>query len=327
MESEYLSDFRTRAVLAVAATALVVLTPFTYTNLTHGHPLLGTASSVILAVLVVCAIQALRGRYHPWMIFAGLVPALALGLGLALTERGIIAALWCYPSVMACYLMLPERPAWLANVILLSFTLPGAWISLGPDLAARVTATLIASSVFTVAFVRVIARQQRALEFQATTDVLTGLSNRQTLGATLQRAVELNRRSHISMALLMVDVDHFKAINDQLGHDVGDSVLAGLGAFFRERTRGADAAFRFGGEEFLVLLSDTDAASAVQVAEDLRRGIAELGLLPGRPLHVSVGVACLARNETWSAWLKRSDQALYKAKAGGRNQVVTARPA
>lgn len=322
-KSNPISNFRIRSSLAVAVTALVVLAPFTYSNLTSGHALLGLASLAILGVLLISAWHGLHGRYRPYLIFAGLVPALSVGIGLALEEKGIVAALWCYPSVLACYLMLPERMAWVANGLLLAITLPGTWSALPDDLAIRVTATLLATSVFTLAFVRVISKQQRALEVQANTDQLTGLHNRQLLAESLHRATDLHNRSGIPMSVLMLDLDHFKQINDSLGHEAGDRALRGVGEFLRDRMRGADMVFRLGGEEFLVLLTDTNATDATLVAEELRSGIEQQPLLPGHPLCASIGVATLRDGEDWADWVKRSDDLLYAAKSAGRNQVFS----
>lgn len=316
-----LSGFRARATVAVALIGAIAVAPFTYSNLVEGHPALGWASVAVIVVLLATAWQAGRGTYHPWATFAGLVPALSAGIWLGLLERGHAGLLWAYPSIMACYLLLPERPAWAANGILLVVGLCSAWLKLPVDLATRITATLLASSIFAAALVRVINRQQQLLETQACTDPLTGLANRQRLAETLQHSVEMQHRAGIPMTLLMIDIDHFKAINDVFGHDAGDRVLRGIGQFMKHRMRAADTVFRFGGEEFLVILTDTDAAHAEQLADQLRQDIGELSLVPDQSLHVSIGLAQLRNGETWSQWVKRADSGLLQAKASGRNRV------
>jgi diguanylate cyclase (GGDEF)-like protein len=124
--------------------------------------------------------------------------------------------------------------------------------------------------------------------------------------------------------LLVIDVDDFKSINDQLGHAKGDSVLKGIVALVEKRARKLDLLFRIGGEEFMLLLPDTQEAAAAGVAEQLRASIAESQLLDGRRVTVSVGVGELRPGETVDSWMKHADDALYAAKKTGRNRVLRA---
>jgi len=123
--------------------------------------------------------------------------------------------------------------------------------------------------------------------------------------------------------LLAIDIDDFKAVNDQLGHAVGDQVLSALGELLRGRFRQVDQIFRLGGEEFLVLLNDTGRAEAARTAEDLRALVEDQHMLDARPLTVSIGVAPLVEDESVQTWMHRADANLYRAKELGRNQVVT----
>jgi diguanylate cyclase (GGDEF)-like protein len=126
------------------------------------------------------------------------------------------------------------------------------------------------------------------------------------------------------MTLAVLDLDHFKMINDQLGHGSGDEVLRGVGEFLLKHIRRrTDKVFRIGGEEFLVLLYDTDIDHGRQFAEELCSGLASFPLLPGRPVTVSIGVAALQSGEDWDDWMKRCDENLYQAKLRGRNRVVS----
>lgn len=158
----------------------------------------------------------------------------------------------------------------------------------------------------------------------ATTDPLTGLSNRRHFferGAQeLRRAARYRR----PLALLMLDIDHFKSVNDRYGHEAGDAVLRDLAERLRAGLRTSDLAGRIGGEEFAVLLPETTAEQAELLAERLRAAIAADPLGPDLGITVSLGVALAvpASEETLDPVLRRADAALYRAKAGGRNQVV-----
>jgi diguanylate cyclase (GGDEF)-like protein len=120
----------------------------------------------------------------------------------------------------------------------------------------------------------------------------------------------------------MLDIDHFKTINDTFGHQAGDHVLIEIASRLRRSLRGNDMVARWGGEEFVVLLRDCALPDALRVAEDIRAAIAELPFGAMGSLTVSVGVAEARAGEDLTTWLERADQALYRAKRSGRNEVA-----
>ena len=122
----------------------------------------------------------------------------------------------------------------------------------------------------------------------------------------------------------MIDVDRFKSINDQFGHATGDTVLKGIVSLIQKRSRKLDLLFRIGGEEFMLLLPDTQEAAAAVVAEELRASTAESRLLEDWQVTLSIGVAELRPGESPDSWMKHADDALYAAKKAGRNRVVCA---
>lgn len=161
----------------------------------------------------------------------------------------------------------------------------------------------------------------------AVTDGLTGLHNRRYLDTHLQTLVERARKRGRELSLLITDIDKFKMINDTHGHDAGDDVLREFANRLRQNVRGMDLACRYGGEEFVIVMPDTSAQMAAEVAERLRESVAEAGFATGEKMlsvTTSVGVATLNRSgdDDMKALLKQADTALYEAKAGGRNKVV-----
>ncbi len=160
------------------------------------------------------------------------------------------------------------------------------------------------------------------------TDPLTDLSNRRHMRELLDREVQRLSRRYRPLSLLLIDVDHFKTVNDRYGHDVGDEVLVELGARLRSSVRTIDPVARWGGEEFCVALFETDVGAALIPAEHVRACIAEAPFrtrVGDLSLTVSVGVASLApQSLDIDEALRRADQALYAAKAAGRNCVVAA---
>jgi diguanylate cyclase (GGDEF)-like protein len=167
----------------------------------------------------------------------------------------------------------------------------------------------------------------RALQRDAITDPLTGTFNRRHMHGVLATTVERHRRSGDHASLLLIDVDRFKPLNDAAGHAEGDRVLHAVADALHRRLRKVDALFRFGGDEFVVLLSGARLPGARGVAEELRAAI-ECARLGGvTPVSVSIGVAELAYEQPAAEWLAAADAALYRAKKGGRNRVaVSAAP-
>ncbi len=165
-------------------------------------------------------------------------------------------------------------------------------------------------------------RLKNELEHAASRDPLTGLWNRRHFLNLLENAHHQKRRHDVGYSILILDADHFKNINDQFGHEKGDQVLTSLAKTLQNRVRETDSVCRWGGEEFTILLPQTDAASAARLAECIRTSAAEMQI-PNLPqITVSIGVAQHESEESTESLLRRTDAALYQAKALGRNRVV-----
>ncbi|MBN2866232.1 MAG: diguanylate cyclase [Thiotrichales bacterium] len=154
------------------------------------------------------------------------------------------------------------------------------------------------------------------------TDELTGVGNRLACNESLHHEIERAHRYKTHFSIIMLDVDHFKLVNDNFGHDVGDVVLKEVASVIFKTLRDIDKVCRYGGEEFLVLLPETDKHSAVTIAERIRLAVSELSTSEV-PTHItiSLGVANLTNWDTEQTFVKRADQALYRAKDLGRNRV------
>ncbi len=157
------------------------------------------------------------------------------------------------------------------------------------------------------------------LQALARIDPLTGTHRRWYAETRLRELVE----SGEVLSVAMVDIDHFKGVNDQLGHAAGDEVLAAVGRCLTSWLRSGDLVSRFGGEEFLVLLPETPPAGAQLVAERLRAGVAAIDNAP-MPVTVSIGVACCLQDESLEELVGRADAAMYQGKKQGRNRVIMA---
>ena len=162
---------------------------------------------------------------------------------------------------------------------------------------------------------------------EASTDGLTGLANRRAFDAALRATAGDALNGGSELAFLLIDIDHFKQINDRWGHPAGDEVLRLIAATLTRTMRGKDVVARYGGEEFAIILPGTDRHGAVAAAENLRDAVEQQMLpLPGGAgqvrVTISAGLSCYDHGENLGAWLARADGALYKAKNTGRNRVM-----
>lgn len=169
-------------------------------------------------------------------------------------------------------------------------------------------------------------RSDMLMAAMATTDFLTGLSNRYSFLDIASRVFLRHRIDRKSLAVLFFDIDYFKSVNDRYGHAFGDAVLAALGKVVRDNLRPFDLSCRYGGEEFVVLLSDATKATAVMVAERIRAAVAALSFAenPDFSFTISFGVADgrAAEGDSLDLYIGQADGALGMAKKGGRNQIV-----
>lgn len=164
-----------------------------------------------------------------------------------------------------------------------------------------------------------------ALKIASTQDPLTGLFNRRLMLERLKAEEALAKRRQTPFSIAMIDIDHFKRINDEFGHDVGDTVLVQFALALTGALRAYDICARWGGEEFLVLLPETSGPEALEIANRLRILIEELQIpaMPAAmPLSVSIGLAQHDPESDTTRTMKRADDALYQAKRSGRNRVV-----
>jgi two-component system, cell cycle response regulator len=187
------------------------------------------------------------------------------------------------------------------------------------ELIARVSAALRVKSLQDE-----LRRRNAELETVTRTDALTGICNRRHLEERLHGMLAAARRHHQPAAVLMIDVDHFKRVNDTLGHAGGDAVLRQVADRLHRRVRLEDVVGRWGGEEFVVLSDATDAAAAEVLAGRLLAAVggSPFAIEGGDDVGVTVSIGCAAGTDDAEALLRRADAALYEAKSNGRNRVV-----
>jgi diguanylate cyclase (GGDEF)-like protein len=323
--TDVMEFYRERIMYTLSIAIFVVVTPFAIINIIQGHYYLALGFTTVVVSFLINGI-ALHLKKRPPIPFAYLVVPGIFTVIWSLATEGIPGAWGAFLSVPMCFFVLPRRVAIGTCVIMV--VAGGIILSRSIDLETGLGfSTALALNAIVVNFITgVISKLQNDLIDQAITDPLTGAFNRRQMEFALDEAMARHQRTGAPVSVLMIDIDHFKRINDDLGHDAGDRVLKSLVLLIKNRTRKLDRLFRMGGEEFLLYLPDAPGAAAMRQAENLRQRVAEGHLLNNRQVTVSIGVAEYQNGLSLDAWLKKADDALYRAKSEGRNLVVMATP-
>jgi diguanylate cyclase (GGDEF)-like protein len=255
------------------------------------------------------------------------IPILAMSLlwapAIAMYWGMIFHARWMFGAVMT---ILYYLGLFLADAFVIQLSgksqLPYAWHLV---LAQGAVLSLMMAVFSQVAMrLSIIETRWRKAEHRASHDQLTGLLNKRTFARHLPRVVKISDEGKLDLSLVLIDFDHFKSINDRYGHAAGDCILQQGAKLFSEDLRAGDSLYRWGGEEFVIILRDTDAATLAIVAERLRSKTEHHAFGLKRPVTISVGLATFEPGETHQNFFKRADSALLSAKRNGRNRVEAA---
>lgn len=244
------------------------------------------------------------------------------GVVLMTVTNGINSFLWVYPVFAATFLLTKPIQAFcisvFAGVSLVALSDVFDIISLDSYI---ITSVVLSLSAFVYASHG--QRQLRLLETLNTIDPLTGALNRRAMGTDIEAALSSSERNGTQQLLAILDLDHFKTVNDTYGHAIGDQILKKLVTVITTRTRKYDRLYRFGGEEFVLLIPGINHQEQHTFINNLRTTIKkELKTPDGKEVTVSFGVAASMPGTTVDSWLKRADSALYQAKANGRDCAV-----
>ena len=298
----------------------VVLAPVDAHNFYTGQLLPALAGLVLLLVFA----------SNIWLLSMGrdafLSPALVLLLTIAMVVLSVVygqtySLYWLYPLLVALPVLLRTRWAvWLGIVCGVVVT-PLVFYQFEPETATIICLSMVHTWLVSAWLMYAVNVQSSRLKDMALTDALTGAFNRRYFESLAEQALEIWQRYQRPASLLVLDIDHFKQINDSYGHATGDEALKGLVALISQRIRGVDTLCRYGGEEFVVLLAETGAIQAARVAEEIRAKVQAAALAPGPGLTISIGVADLTQASSVEAWVQSADVALYRAKQAGRNRV------
>ena len=300
-----------------------VLFPMLAYNVYTGQSLLAASSFILLSVIF--ANIWLLSRSRPAFLSPTLLLLLAILLILFAVALGQLHSLfWLYPLLAGLPVMLHSRRAILIGVVSGAMALPLIFANFPLTMAVVISVSLGLTWLVSAWLVFAVTEQSRRLRDMAITDPLTGAYNRRYLEEQARHALGAWQRFRHPAAMLLIDIDHFKRVNDRYGHTAGDQAIKRMVAVISARIRSVDTLCRFGGEEFVVLLKETGIAGARQLGEELRQLVADARLLPEGSMTISIGVCEVKEAQSLDHWFNLADSALYLAKSKGRNRVELA---
>lgn len=322
--TETVLGYRRQIVYHVHFWTLIAVAPLVLVQWAQGHLLLsGLLALFCLNLLAVILFLRLKGRY----LFKGRFFALFAVICAVYSTliNGHIGLFWAYPAIAAMFFLLSLSEAVLINTVFVTLLAAVAFHRFPAPEFWRITSSLSLTGIFVAVFAWLVGRMQSELTALATTDPLTGCLNRSQMAELLNNQIQLRERYERVSSLILLDLDHFKNVNDRWGHAAGDGVLREVCTRLRRRLRDTDYLFRIGGEEFMIILPETRQNEAEELARQLLSTVSSAPMRNDIQITASAGITEVIKGETWSTWLNRADQALYEAKAAGRNRVITMR--
>ncbi|OZG72842.1 hypothetical protein BTA51_12760 [Hahella sp. CCB-MM4] len=300
--------------------AVLLLIPFCFGGLWNGNA--GNVAGAIIAS-VFFFLSFLTPEKHRYSCYARALTAMGPGLVIwwIVSFNPTYASYWSFPFMLFLYFQLNLCRAITANLVFVG----GLTLILTQYLDAPMLARFIAAHALANGFAIFFAHDRQVNEDRlkqlATTDSLTGLYNRREAMRSLQYALDIKSRYGQSSTLMIIDLDHFKKINDHNGHIKGDEVLVTFSRLMKDRVRSSDLLARLGGEEFLLLLRHTGLRQAGELAQQLIQCCREHPFDIAQAVTISIGVAECEDGESLATWLKAADDALYQAKQEGRDRL------
>ncbi len=319
-------DAQLGAVMLFGGATLVALAPFAVFRLLNGDHAQGLLNLFVMSGVATVMAWAWRSASARRPALAATVFHTTVAVFMA-WRFGHDVLMWMPPIVIGNFVLAGRGRATVVNLLaLLALAGPGPHPALFSSVGqyGAFIASFLLVCMLSWVFATLTRHQRDQLEAQTLLDPMTGAFNRRALARELDLVQARHARLREPWGCLVLDLDHFKAVNDRFGHDVGDQVLVAFTRLVQQRTRPTDRLFRLGGEEFLLLVPGGDATSLAALGGKLCDAVRAGLPLPGVAVTVSVGVAMLGAGEAPRAWLARADAAAYRAKAEGRDRVAAA---
>lgn len=311
-------------VLAAAAICISGQVPFAIYRLVLGDWFVAGIDGFGAWLCLIVFYQVYHHR-RVWLFGGIMSVAAVIGILAIVYLRGVEDVHFLYPVIIVSYFLLTPRVALSVSVLTvgaLSLLLIG---QVNMFHLTKIAVSLLGCSVFAYAFSALRNRQNEQLILLSTKDDLTGVWNRRSLDEKLLAFVQQAKRQFSDAALIVLDLDNFKEVNDTNGHAAGDAALKRVARTIQQRIRVSDSLYRFGGDEFVVFAPNTKLEQATGLAEDIRARVEAMEAMEGSQISISLGVAVFHIDSTAEDWLRAADEGLLTAKRSGRNQVVSNR--
>ncbi|MBA6389989.1 GGDEF domain-containing protein [Colwellia sp. BRX10-3] len=310
-----------KMLLILSAFAVITISPFVYLRWLDGDMLMAFIDGTLVVVTATffTFVYITRQVDTAKLVLSSFF---AVAIVSIVAIRGQSHLFWLYPCMIAFYYILPARPAGIICFIAIMLIALILWPVTSTLEFLTITLTLFLTALFAYVIFNNYSKTNSKLALLASIDPLTSSGNRRALDLKLEKILADQNRESSKVSLLLLDLDHFKKINDNYGHANGDIVLVELVELIQKSSRALDALYRYGGEEFIILPLKVDLVEATKVAEKLRALIAKTTFADDISVTVSIGVAQYRAAESAEAWISRADAALYLAKDSGRNRVV-----
>ena len=320
------SDFQLSIVTLVGVCSVFGVTPYAVYRLHEGNWAVGLTDTFLVVGTSIAVVYAWRtgNTVRPGQ-FLSVMYSLA---GFLVTIKlGINGLFWLYCLVLFNFFVVPPLQSVLATLITLVATCVYGWLRPGDVFESHYqmmsfVVTYLLASLFAFVFAYRSRFQRRQLALLATLDPLTGIGNRRTMDDELDIAIADSQRYGMSFGLLVLDLDHFKSVNDRFGHSVGDRVLIDFVRVLKNACRASDRVFRLGGEEFVLVVPKVDRQGLAGAALHIQQSVEHHLRSPGGAVTVSIGGCVLEGHENRDEWLREADVCLYEAKDAGRNRAV-----
>ena len=309
--------------LMLGVVGAVGVFPFAIIRFLNGEYLIALVDATL--VIGLAGLSWYLYKTHKVRVASVSLALLAVG-GLLLTNymKGATQVFWIYPVLVGVFFMIERREALLISLLAVGGLAPIIVHKFDSFTLISIFVTITVTCALAYAFATITRGQRDELMQLATKDPLTGVGNRRALQKKLDDAIATRHRTDINCSMLMLDLDHFKQVNDQHGHAKGDEILIKITELVGMRIRVTDSIYRIGGEEFVIVAENLNLENAARLAEQLRTIVEAYELAAGSAVTISVGVAQHHAGESAEDWMSRADNALYMAKHAGRNRISRA---
>ncbi len=326
MHTRLIEDLHLTIILFVAFLAGLFVFPFGVFRLISGDYVVAVADFLIVGVTAAAAAWSWKSGNTD---IGGLVISVVCTLGVLVSTfyRGIEGALWIFPLMMFVFFLSPPKAALtlisaaIAAITVREIALPASIVESRIHLFSFL-ATTLSTSVFCFLAARSTKSHSKQLMGLAANDPLTGLKNRRGLEKELQFAMSAQQEIGSEYGLIIIDIDRFKQTNDDYGHAEGDRILREFAQLLVDSIRMSDHAFRYGGDEFVVLIAATNIAGLRAVCENILTRVRATIRIEDMPVTVSIGAALQGADTDTHSWFQRADKCVYRAKDAGRDSYV-----